>query len=132
MSQNELFIRLYSRGLYLVWKSTKEIAVSYIKTRNGKDGGRIKMFRKRCLIQSDSLEFVLKIKTILRSRQISYEERIKIWEIAGQIRCYSIYINKNDMKQAEELVREIKRGMWIRNVRKLSFSPLNLKGLSEK
>lgn len=132
MSQNELFIRLYSRGLYLVWKSTKEIAVSYIKTRNGKDGGRIKMFRKRCLIQSDSLEFVLKIKTILRSRQISYEERIKIWEIAGQTRCYSIYINKNDMKQAEELVREIKRGMWIRNVRKLSFSPLNLKGLSEK
>lgn len=90
------------------------------------------MFRKRCLIQSDSLEFVLKIKTILRSRQISYEERIKIWEIAGQARCYSIYINKNDMKQAEELVREIKRGMWIRNVRKLSFSPLNLRGLSEK
>lgn len=98
------------------------MAVSYIEAGNGKDGRRIKMFRKRCLIKSDSLEFVLKIKNVLRSRQISYEERIKTWWTAEEAPCYSIYINKNDMKQAEELVREIKRGMWIRNVRKLSFS----------
>lgn len=79
------------------------------------------MLGKRCLIKSDSLDFVLKIKRILSSRQISYEERVKTWKIAGQAPCYSIYIHKNDMEQAEELVREIKRGLWIRSIRKFSL-----------
>lgn len=79
------------------------------------------MFGKRCLIKSDSLEFVMQIKNVLNSRQISYEEKVKTWRITEQVPCYFIYIHKDDMKQAEELVREIKRGLWIRNVRKYSL-----------
>lgn len=79
------------------------------------------MFGKRCLIKSDSLEFVLKIKNILNSQQISYDERVRTWRSTEQTACYAIYIHKDDMEQAEKLVREIKRGLWVSNVRKFSI-----------
>lgn len=79
------------------------------------------MFGKKCLIKSDSMDFVRRIEHILDSQQISYEEKVKVWRLAGQTPCYSIYIHKNDMEHAEELVKEIKRGMWVRNVRKYSL-----------
>lgn len=121
MSQNGHFMRLYSRGVITNPGKLRKYHPIACKNERRSGSRRIKMFGKRCLIKSDSLEFVLEIENTLSSQQISYEEGVKTWKLTEQAPCYSIYIHKNDMEQAEELVREIKRGLWIRNVRKCSL-----------
>ena len=93
-----------------------------------------KMFGKRCLIQTDSPELARKIKYMLNRQQISYEEKVKDSLSAeqlmarvlsggeecadsGQVRHISLYIHKRDAKQAEELVRTVKKNLWVKNFR---------------
>ncbi len=90
------------------------------------------MFGKRCLIQTDSLELVRKIKYMLERQQISYEEKVKdrvstdqlmahmmsVKEESrdcGKVRHISLYVHKNDIKKAEELVRTVKKDLWVKN-----------------
>lgn len=84
------------------------------------------MFGKRCLIQTDSPELARKIKYMLERQRIPYEEKVKDGMSAeqlmsrllsggeeragsGQVRHISLYIHKCDVRQAEELVRAVKR-----------------------
>lgn len=90
------------------------------------------MFGKRRLIQTDSPELVSKIKCMLERRQISYEEKVKDGLSAeqlmarvlsggeespdsGKVRNISLYIHKHDIEQAEELVRLVKKNLWVDN-----------------
>ena len=91
-----------------------------------------KMFGKRCLIQTDSPELARKIKYMLERQRIPYEEKVKDGMSAeqlmsrlisggeecadsGQVRHISLYIHKRDAKQAEELVRTVKKNLWVKN-----------------
>ena len=91
-----------------------------------------KMFGKRCLIQTDSPELARKIKYMLERQRIPYEEKVKDGMSAeqlmsrllsggeeragsGQVRHISLYIHKCDVRQAEELVRMVKRNLWVEN-----------------
>ena len=90
------------------------------------------MFGKRCLIQTDSPELARKIKYMLERQRIPYEEKVKDGMSAeqlmsrhisggeeradsGQVRHIYLYIHKCDVRQAEELVRMVKRNLWVEN-----------------
>lgn len=105
----------------------------FLKEENKAQGsGRIKMFGKRCLIRTDSTELVRKIKYMLERQRIPYEEKVKAGLSAeqlmvrirsggeecpdsGQVRYISLYIHKHDAEQAEELVRIVKKNLWVEN-----------------
>ncbi len=108
------------------------MAAIWIAENKARGSRRIKMFGKRCLIQTDSPELARKIKYMLERQRIPYEEKVKDGMSAeqlmsrllsggeeradsGQVRHISLYIHKCDVRQAEELVRAVKKNLWVEN-----------------
>lgn len=84
------------------------------------------MLDKKCLVQTESLEYALKIKNILGNHGIKFTERTKIGNGWGEfisllfvsgrgsygsnsehVQHYSIYVDQDDFEKARILINEV-------------------------